>query len=137
MRRMTVVVVALAVLPMLAGGCVKKVQLTIMNHGDTAREIQVTTPEETTTLGSVGPNEGQLTGLVAIKTSDFPAQVRLSAGGGATTSFMVTEDTADRLWFHISRSGAMAGPYGKQDVHVETEKDAEVTVKSEGKMVVK
>lgn len=137
MKRITVAIVALAVLPMLAGGCVKKVQLTIMNHGDTARDIQVTTPEETITLGTVGPNGGKLTGVVAINASDLPAQVRLSAGAGASTSFMVTEDTADELSFHISRTGALAGPYGKKDVHVETEQDADVTVKSEGKMVVK
>ncbi len=137
MKRILVALVVLTVLAMLGGGCTKKVELTIMNHGDMARQVQVTTPAETLTLGSVGPNGGKLTGLVAIKASDLPAQVRLSAGAGASTSFMITEDTADRLWFHISRAGSLAGPYGKKDVHVETEKDADVTVKTEEKMVVR
>lgn len=137
MKRITVVILALAVLPMLTLGCTKKVQLTIVNHAETARDIQVTTPEETLTLGSVGPNGGSLTGMIAIKSSDLPAQVRISAGAGANASFMVTEDTADRVWFHISRTGALSGPYNKRDVHVETEQDATITVKSEGTMVVK
>ncbi len=43
MKRITVMMVALAVLPLLAVGCTKKLQLTIVNHSDTARTIQVTT----------------------------------------------------------------------------------------------
>lgn len=137
MKRTLVTIAALAMLGMLAGGCTKKVTLNIMNHGDAAREIQVTTPDETMTLGQVGPNGGRMTHPIRIKSSDFPAQVRVSAGGGANASFMVTDDTADKLYFHISASGALAGPQTKDDVYVETVKDAEVTVKGEGEMVVK
>jgi hypothetical protein len=137
MKRILATIVVLAVLPMLVGGCVKKVELTIMNHGDTARTIQVTTPEGTVQWGQVGPNGGKLTDKLTVKNSDLPAQVRISAGGGAATSFQVTEDTADHLWFHISRSGELAGPYGKKDEHVETVQDTSVTVKSQGSMVVR
>jgi len=137
MRFTTAMIVGLAVLMMLAGGCTKKVQLTIVNHSDVTRTIQVTTPEETMTLGQVGPSGGKLTSTVKVKTSDFPAQLHMSAGAGASTSFTVTEDSPSKWWFHISRTGALAGPYGEKDIHVETAEDAEIQVKSEPRMIVK
>ncbi len=137
MRLMTIAIASMAALAMLAGGCSKKVELTIVNHSDVARTIQVTVPNETMTLGQVGANGGKLTSKVAVKNSDLPAQLRISAGAGAATSFMVTEDSPDKWWFHITHSGAIAGPYGKKDVHVETVEDANVEVKSEPRMIVR
>lgn len=137
MKRILVTVAVLAALGMLAGGCTKKVTLSITNHSDMTRDIQVTTPEETLTLGQVGPNGGKITHPIRIKTEEFPAQVRLSAEGGAHVSFTVTDDTKDKLYFHISGEGAMSGPHTKDDVYVETVKDADVTVKSGGRMVVR
>jgi hypothetical protein len=137
MKRMLATIVVVAVLPMLAGGCVKKVQLTIWNHGDTARTIQVTGPEGTLEWGQVGPHDGRLSEVLAVKTSDLPAQVRISAGGGAATTFQVSEDTEDHLSFHISHTGELSGPYRDKDRYVEMKKESEITVKSEGKMVVR
>jgi hypothetical protein len=137
MKRMTATIVALTVLPLLAGGCTKKLQLSIVNHTDTARTIQVSLPEETMAMGQVGPDGGRLTIKVAVKTSDLPAQLQLSAGAGASTSFMVTEDSPDKLWFHVTRQGKLAGPYEKKDVHVETEETENVDIKAGERMIVK
>jgi hypothetical protein len=137
MRATTVTLVGLAMLAMLVGGCTKKVELTIVNHSEISRTIQVTGPEETMTLGQVGPNGGSLTATIAVKASDLPAQLHMSAGAGASTSFAVTEDSPDRWWFHITNTGTLAGPYGRKDVHVETTEEATVEVKSEPRMIVK
>jgi hypothetical protein len=131
------VTVTLVAIAMLAGGCNKKVQLSIANHSSTARTIQVTVPDETMTLGQVGADGGRLTSTVTVKNSDLPAQLQLSAGAGATNSFMVTEDTPDKLWFHVTRDGKLAGPYDKKDVHVETEETGKVNVSVDQQMIVK
>jgi hypothetical protein len=137
MMRWMTVTATLVAMAMLTGGCTKKVQLSVANHSDSVRTVQVTLPEETMTLGQVGANGGRLTSTVTVKTSDLPAQLQLSAGAGATNSFMVTEDTPDKLWFHITRDGKLAGPYDKKDVHVETEETGKVGVSVDQQMIVK
>jgi len=137
MKRIVAAVVVLAVLPLVVGGCTRKVELTIANHSDAARTIQVTTPDETMTLGQVSPGGGKLTHKISVKNSDLPAQCQISAGSGASTSFMVTEDSPAKLWFHISGTGALAGPYGQKDVHVETEERGTVEGRTQPEMIVK
>ena len=104
----------------LLAGCSKKVEITIYNHTDVSRTVQATVPDETMTLGAVGPN-GRLSATISVKKSDLPASCHLSAGAGAQQSFTVTEDSPSKWWFHVTRAGRLAGPYGRSDVHVETE----------------
>ena len=112
---------------LLAGGCTKKVQITVLNHTEASRTIQLTVPDDMMTLGAVGPG-GRLSSTLAVKKSDLPASCRLSAGAGAEQSFAVTEDSPDEWWFHITAAGRLAGPYGKRDVHVETEDGGTIDV---------
>jgi len=109
------------------GGCTKKIDITILNHTDASRTIQLTGPYETETLGAVGAH-GRLSSTLAIKTSDLPASCNLSAGAGAQQSFRVTEDSPSAWWFHVTNTGRLAGPYGKHDVHVETEDGGTIEV---------
>ena len=111
----------------LAGGCTKKVQITVANHSEMTRTIQLSTPDETSTVGAVSPS-GRLTTTLTVKTSDLPAQCRLSAGGSAQQSFIVTEDSPSKWWFHITKNGSLAGPYGEKDVHSESEQTIDVSV---------
>ncbi|HUS92443.1 MAG TPA: hypothetical protein VM695_11370 [Phycisphaerae bacterium] len=120
MRTRTLLVLASLAGGALAGGCTQKVDITILNHTDVSRTVQLSVPDETVTLGAVGPN-GRLSSTLAVKKSDLPASCRLSAGAGAQQSFTVTEDSPSKWWFHVTASGQLAGPYGKDDVHVETE----------------
>lgn len=133
----TTVLLAAVMVAALATGCTKKVQLTVANYSDSARTVQLTVPEGTSTLGTVGPNGGRLTSMLTVKTSDLPADANLSAGSGASTNFPVTEDTAKRLWFRITQDGRLAGPYGKDDQHTETYLDTEIKTRSEGQMIVR
>ena len=128
--------IAAVMLASAATGCSKKVELTVVNHTDVARTVQLTTPDQTLTLGTVGPSNGQLTGTMSVKVSDLPAQVRVAVGSAATNA-TVTEDSPRKWWFHVTSSGEMAGPYGKDDVHVETVKDAELNVKGGQRMIVR
>jgi hypothetical protein len=137
MKRIVATVVALTVLPLLVGGCYKPVELTITNKSETARTIQVTTPDGTMTVGQVSPGGGKLTQKIRVKNSDLPAQLQILAGSGASTSFMVTEASPAKLWFYISGTGAMAGPYGQKDVHVETEERGTVEGRTQPEMIVK
>ena len=130
--------IAIAVLcaGMLAGGCSKKVQITVRNHTDVSRPVQLTVPDGTMALGSVGPNSS-LTSTLKVKTDDLPAPCNISAGGGASQSFTVTEDSPSAWWFHITGAGRMAGPYGKDDVHTETEDRGTIVVPAGRRMLVK
>jgi hypothetical protein len=111
----------------LVGGCTKKVNITIANHSDVTRTVQLSTPDETMTVGAVSAG-GRLATVLTVNTGDLPAQCRLSAGAGADQSFMVTEDSPSKWWFHITKDGKLAGPYGKADVHAETEKTTDIQV---------
>jgi len=111
----------------LAAGCTKKVEITVFNHTDVSRTLQLTVPDETTTLGAIGPN-GRLSTTLVVKTADLPASCNLSAGAGASQSFTVTEDSPSKWWFHVTRQGRLVGPYGKKDVHVETEDGGTIEV---------
>jgi hypothetical protein len=109
------------------GGCTKMIDLTINNHSEVARTVQLTTPSETSTVGAVGAG-GRLSTVLRVQTKELPAQCRLAAGAGAEQTFTVTDDSPDKWWFHITQDGKLVGPYGKHDVHTETEKTIDVTV---------
>jgi hypothetical protein len=126
-------IAAVASLALMAG-CEKKVQMTFVNHTDSPRTIQVSTPDETMTLGQVSPG-GQLSHKVAIKTDDLPAQVNISADG-ASTNCMVTHHTPKAWWFHIEPSG-VAGPYGKDDVHSRDVEGGTIEMRTEPRMIVR
>jgi hypothetical protein len=110
---------SLMTLAVLATGCDKKIQLTVANHSDISRTVQMSTPDETMNVGTVSPN-GRMKTTLSVKTSDLPADCYLTAEGGAKQTFTVTEDSPSKWWFHISADGVLAGPYGKDDVHAET-----------------
>lgn len=119
----------------LAAGCDKKIELTVMNHSETTRTIQLTTPEETATIGSVSAG-GRLATVLKVKDSELPAQCRISAGAAAQ-SFSVTKDSPDKWWFHVTKDGQVTGPYGKNDVHSESEKTIDVTTPVERSTILK
>jgi len=119
----------------LATGCDKKIELTIMNHSESARTIQLTTPDETSTIGSVSAG-GRMATVLKLKDSDLPAQCRMSAGAAAQ-SFSVTKDSPDKWWFHVTKDGQVTGPYGKDDVHSESEKTIDVTTPIERSTILK
>ncbi len=127
MKLAKILFVVLAACTVLAGGCAKKVQISVANHSEMTRTIQLSTPDETATVGAVSAG-GRLTTTLTVKNSDMPAQCRLSAGAGAQQSFTVTEDSPSKWWFHITKDGSLAGPYGKDDVHSESEQTIDVTV---------
>ena len=124
----------LVVAAMVAGvsGCSKKIQLTIANHSDSSRSLQLTGPEETRSIGAVSAG-GSLSYILKIKNEDLPAQCDLAAGAGVHQGFMVTEDSPDKWWFHITAEGQITGPLGKDDVHTEShlEVDVEGSVSTE------
>jgi hypothetical protein len=127
---------SLLTLTVLAAGCNKKIQLTIANHSDVARTIQMSTPEETMNVGAVSPG-GRMKTTLSVKTSDLPADCYLSAEGGAKQTFTVTEDSPSKWWFHVSADGTLAGPYGEKDVHAETTETTTITVPIGTRTVVK
>lgn len=110
----------------LAGGCTKSVDLTIANHSEAARQVQLTTPDGTSAIGAVAADGSMRTKLV-VKNSDLPCQCQISAGAGSQQSFSVSDDSPSQWWFHVTKDGKMTGPYGKNDVHAETEKTIDVT----------
>ncbi|MCE5326689.1 MAG: hypothetical protein LLG01_09760 [Planctomycetaceae bacterium] len=126
MKSTRLLLVALVACAAVAAGCEKKVLVTVMNHSDLARTVRLSTPDETMTMGTVGA-EGRQSMTLAVKTSDMPAQCRIAAGTGSDLSFPVTDDTPSKLWFHITKDGKLAGPYGKNDVHTESEKNVDVS----------
>ena len=113
-------------------GC-KKVEVTVWNHSDNALDVRVTVPDGTMSLGTVGANGARLSYTIKIDNEDLPAHCSMSAGVGNTQSFTVTEDTKDKLWFHIAGNGRLAGPYPEDSEHVESETttDIESTVRQE------
>lgn len=117
-------------------GCSKKMQLTVINHTDLARPVQLTVPHETMSVGTVGPGGGRLSTTVSVKEDDLPAQANLSAGT-ATSSFVISKHSPDAWWFHITADGKLAGPYGEDDVHVEAGVDTEVNVQGGSRMIVR
>jgi len=135
MLRKTVMLLVALVLVAAVSGCSKKVRLTIANHSDMTRNLQLTDAEETHTIGAVSA-DGSLTYTLKIKNEDLPAQCSLSAGPGSSQSFMVTEDSPDKWWFHITADGKVAGPYGKKDVHTETELRTDMEIQADTETVV-
>ena len=135
MKKMSLLLVA-ALVATLATGCQKKVQLTIYNHTDSPKTVQLTVPDGTQTLGTVGPDGGYMTSKLVVKVSDLPAQARLSADGAAT-SFTVMDDSPGTWWFHIE-PGKIAGPMQRQDMYTPPAVlDADIKVKSEPRMIVR
>ena len=135
MLRNIALILVVAVLVAGASGCSTKVRLTIANHSDSSRSLQLTGPEETQTIGAVSAG-GKLTHILKIKNEDLPAQCNLAAGPGSRQSFMVTEDSPKKWWFHITAEGRVAGPYGKKDVHTESHLEADVEVQADVETIV-
>ncbi|MGC9455868.1 MAG: hypothetical protein ACP5HU_13565 [Phycisphaerae bacterium] len=137
----TAALVAVLVLVAVAVGCEKKVTLTTMNHTGQSLNVRYTTPADgTKAAGTVGPN-GSLTHAVRVKTDDLPAQCSYrvdNLGGGvlSQTSFQISEDTPGQLWFHVTSDGRLAGPYTKDDVHVESHEGSDVQIDMGGQMIV-
>ena len=127
MKSTKVLLVALVACAAVAAGCEKKVLVTVMNHSDLARTVKLSTPDDTITMGSVGAEGGRQSMTLVVKTNEMPAQCRIAAGTGSDLGFPVTDDTPDKLWFHITKDGKLAGPYRKDDVHAETDKTIDVS----------
>ena len=124
--KLNLLLVGLVACALLAGGCTKSIDVTVANHSEVARQVQLTTPDGTATIGSVGADSSLRTKMV-IKNSDLPAQCQITAGPGVAQSFSVSEDSPSRWWFHVTKDGRMTGPYGRDDMHTETEKTIDVT----------
>jgi hypothetical protein len=137
--RMTgkIAVVSMLVCVALMVGCSKQVTLTVFNHSATARNIQVTIPEGTRPVGSVSAG-GMIIHTVEIKNKDLPAVCNCTAGAGASQSFTIDDETRSKLWFHITKDGALAGPYDKDSVHTETgDPDVDIKLRSDPQMIVR
>ena len=131
------IVISLLICAAMTVGCTKKVKVTIANHSDISRSINLTVPDGTMVVGSVGAGS-RLMHTLTVKTADLPAQCNYSAGpGGVSQSFTVTEDSPDKWWFHITAQGRMTGPYTKDDVHTETEDLGEIEVEVNTEMLVR
>ena len=130
--------IAIAVLcaGMLVGGCTKTVQITVRNHTDVSRPIQLTAPDGTMAIGSVAP-KSVLTSTLAIKKDYLPAPCNISAGGSASQSFTVTDDSPSAWWFHITPEGRMTGPYGEHDEVEITEDRGTIKATSDPRMLLK
>jgi len=136
--RMTgkIAVVSMLVCVALMVGCSKQVTLTIYNHSSTPRNIEVTVPDGTRPIGSVSAG-GRIVHTVKIRNEVLPAVCNLSAGTGASQSFTVDDETQTYLWFHITKNGAMTGPYDQDSVHTETgDPSVDVRLRSEPRMIV-
>ncbi|MFA6134308.1 MAG: hypothetical protein WC869_09880 [Phycisphaerae bacterium] len=105
-------------------GCSKRMDVTIMNHTDAPLTVAVTVPDGTVPMGTVGAG-GRLSQVVKIPMADLPATCSMSAGQ-ERQSFTVTEDTQERLWFHISKKGSLSGPYNKGDVYTDQDVTSEI-----------
>ena len=135
MKTSHLIAVAVLCAGVLVGGCTKKVHISVRNHTDVSRPIQLTAPDGTMAIGSVAP-KSVLTSTLAIKKDYLPAPCNISAGGGASQSFTVTEDSPSAWWFHITGEGRMAGPYGENDVHTETEDRGTIKATTGRRMLV-
>jgi len=135
-RNMTLILAVLLAGGLLAG-CSKSVDLTVMNHTGSSNEISVTCPTTgTMPVGTVGPG-GSLSYKVSVPNDDLPARCTLSAGPGISQAFTITPSTPGAYWFHITKAGSLAGPYGKDDVHTETNPTEEVNLRVDNGMVVR
>ena len=136
MKTGKVIAVSLLVGVVLLAGC-KKVELNIRNHSNMTRQLQLTTPDQgTMSIGAVSAGGGTTTFKMTVKNEDLPAQCNLSAGPGSSQSFTVTEDTKDKVWFHIGGDGRITGPLDKDDTHVETEDRGEIDVTVSEEMII-
>ena len=106
-------------------GCSKEVTISVRNHSSIAKNIKLTTPSGTQQIGAVSPGS-YITHTTKIKNKLLPASCSCSAGPGATVPFPVTKETDRKIFFHISSKGKMSGPYGENDVYVETEKGSNI-----------
>ena len=136
MKTSHLIAIALLAAAVCAGGCTKTVNITVMNHTDVSRQLQLTTPDGTMTLGAVGPNS-TFSSKLQVKKDDLPASCNLSAGSGASQSFMVTEDSPKAWWFHVTADGKLVGPLGKNDVHTETEDRGTIELRSRPRTILK
>ncbi|NBB95781.1 MAG: hypothetical protein GVY16_08575 [Planctomycetes bacterium] len=136
MKSATWMCLLLAVCLVFVAGCDKKIALTIRNHSDMPRQVQMSDPYETMTVGTIGP-EGVMRTTLRVKKDDLPAQCSLTAAGGVTETFRVNDDSPDKWWFHIGENGDIAGPYGKNDVHVESDQTIDVTTPVQQKTLVR
>lgn len=121
---------------LLVGGCSKTIDMTFVNHGSNLETVTFMAPAGTETIGTVSPS-GRLRYQAKLEGDDLPAECGLSLGHGPDLRFMVTESTPSAWWFHITGDGQLAGPYGPNDVHSETVMQAETTVRSPARTVVK
>ena len=117
-------ITGLAVVAAIIGGCSKEVSVKIRNHSDISRKIQLTVPSGTRQIGSIAPNS-TLTHTIKIKKDLLPASCHYSAGGTARVTFEVSDESAKKVYFHITGNGKMVGPMGKNDVHSEVKKIGE------------
>ncbi|HHH76415.1 MAG TPA: hypothetical protein ENL03_05265 [Phycisphaerae bacterium] len=131
-----ILVVALLAVAGFSAGCSKQITVTVYNHGASARDIKITVPQGTMNVGSASPDGGRIVRTLKIKNENLPAQCNLSAGFGASQSFTVDELTRDKLWFHISKDGAITGPLDKDSTHVETSDPDVIRLKSPQRMIV-
>jgi len=136
MKTNHLVAIALLCAAVCAGGCTKTVNITVMNHSEVSRQLQLTVPDGTMTLGAVGPNS-TFSSSLKVKKDDLPAPCNLSAGSGASQSFTVTEESPSAWWFHVTADGKLVGPLGKNDVHTETEDRGTIEMRSRPKMLLK
>ena len=136
MKTNHLIAIALLSAAVCAGGCTKTVKITIMNHTDVSRPVQLTVPDGTMTLGAVGPNS-RMSSSLKVKKDDLPASCNLSAGSGASQSFTVTDESPSAWWFHVTADGKLVGPLGKNDVHTETEDRGTIELRSRPKMQLK
>ena len=136
MKTSHLVAIALLSAAVCAGGCTKTVGITVMNHTDVSRQLQLTVPDGTMTLGAVGANS-MISSTMKLKKDDLPAQCNLDAGSGASQSFIVTDDSPSAWWFHISAAGRLVGPLGKNDVYTETEDRGTIEMRSRPRMQLK
>ncbi len=128
---LTVLLTAMAV----TAGCSKEVTSTIINHTDNSLPVRLTLPQGTQSIGTVGA-DSSLKHKFKISGDDLPARCSYSAGAGLSTPFTVTEDSPDKVWFHISKTGQFVGPMTKDDTYVHDEQTGEIRIKSSGGTVI-
>ena len=136
MKTSHLVAIALLCAAVCAGGCTKTVNITVMNHTDVSRQLQLTVPDGTMTLGAIGPNS-TMSSTLKVKKDDLPASCNLSAGSGASQSFTVTDESPSAWWFDINPDGTLTGPFGKNDPRTVTTPQGTIEMRSRPKMLLK
>lgn len=137
MKTTHLIAVSLLCAAICAGGCTKTVSLTIMNHTETARNLQLTVPDGTMPVGTVGPNGGTMMTKMKVNNSDLPAMCNLSAGAGASQSFTVTEDSPSAWWFHVTPEGKLVGPLGKHSEYIKDVDGGTIEMRSTPRTIVR